>query len=853
MGKKLAWLAIAALLVALGARVLLDHSGTLEEPPADRLSESAAAAAHEPAEPLDALVTPPTESADGERRADASATDIESAAEPEAGPEQGGAEAHVVGQLLLPSGEPARGAELKLRGWVANSVREQKYGAPKNWATVTGGTDDEGRFDMAFEPPRAFQFTMDAALEGYSELSWRWGELLPGSTTDVGTQTFKQGCRVTGKVVGKDGEPTGVHWSVYADAVIGSSGEGSDATRVIGSADFATGAFELKGVPPGPITLKAHSRKANWIDGPTVEASPGQVVTAEIVYDGPDLRSTISITTFSQPFHIFNTPEGLRIVARGADGTEFVAERIEGSSQSFRIQDLPPGAYTVEATSPVHEAWTKSGVKPGDQISMKLHGGARLALAVVDDATGDPVESYGVRVRFNGSRWSPNVFTLLERGSEPPAGGLFERLIPWDLTLLVDADGFAPLSLPVGKIDANTTTSAEARLSRGGRIDVIVVDGTGKAVAGAKVTLHPFFEGYNPRDVFSGPRDSGQRRALRDATLELTAGADGRASFDAVAPGSYGLLAIAGALDARKGRIEVVDGNRLSEALTLPRSGSIEGRLQGGSPGSFARVRVRARSEGNRTSPPRRGRGEVEPGTASLGDDGTFAIEGLKVGTYQLELYRLTRNVPTSSSSSSGSMSNTFTLGEVDVLAGPPTQATFDASEHVPAALTVTARRNGELAAGILVKIRSGKGNGWDGAVLSVEGTTRFDPVFPGEWKVTARSLMGGWVYTCPERLVLTPGQDATLELSFETAKGRVQILDAATGEGVAARDVYVDGNHRFKTDEEGWLDLELPVGPITLDGVRPWPEPSAGTVTIDWGPTGPSVEQATLTFGDDG
>ncbi len=846
MGKRLAWLVSAALLLAVGAWVLSERSGAPEEPAAGPPPDSAAAPEPDSEVSFDGLVDPPAPGVEEERRAElptgAAATD----AELDTAPEEEDSLAHVVGRLLLPSGAPAVDASIKLRGFGANSERRQKYGVPKDWQDLTGTTDAEGRFDLALDPPRAFQFMMDASIAGHSELSWRWSSLPPGSTTDVGAQTFAQGCRVTGKVVGKDGQPTGVQWFVYGDSTVGASGKGSDSTRVVAAADVATGAFELNGVPPGPVELKAHSKKANWIDGPTVQASPDEVATADIVYDGPDLGSTISITTFCRPFHIFDTPEGLRIVARSADGTEFEAERIQGSSQSFRVQDLAPGSYTIEATSPVHETWTKEGVKPGDRVSIYLRGGARLALTVLDDATGEPVESYRLRVRFNGSRWSPNVFPLLERGKEPPAGGLYGALIPWDVTLLVDAEGFAPLVLPVGKIDANTTTPAEARLSRGGQVDVLVVDGTGKAAPGAKVTLHPFHEGYDPRDVFSGTR------ALRSASVELTTGSDGRASFEAVAPGSYGLLAVAGALDARKDRVEVIDAARISETLNFPQSGSIAGRLTGGGPGEFEGLRIRADSLVDSTSDQYFIGGEVEPGTAPVAADGTFHIEALRVGTYRMELYLPARMVPTSSSSSTGNTGQDAELGEVSVAAGDPTQVTLDASAFVPGAVAITASRNGDPAAGLLLRIQRAKGGGWDGAVLSAEGTTRFDPVFPGQWTISVRSMTDGWVYTHPEILDLAPGQESAIEISFETARGRVRVFDAATGDPVGSRQVFASGNLRPTTDDEGWLDLEFPVGPVTLDGVRSWPEPSTSVVTLDWGPMGPSVQEVTLTFGDD-
>lgn len=848
MTKRLALLGIATLLLAVGSWLFFGRPGAGADPAGGTLPDENPSAAEGRVE-----LTPLDPATVGESGVGFRSEVPTAAAGP--GPKPSHVEqpaegtAHIVGRLLLPTGAPAAGAEVLVHGWVGNSTREQKFGAPSHWPDVKAAADADGSFDVALVPPRAFQFTMKASMPGHAGLSWRWGELLPGSATDLGVQTFSPACRITGKVLGKDGEPTGVLWSVYADAAVGATGEGSNGSRVSALADPVTGAFELDGLPPGPVVLKGYSKKANWIDGPTVLASPDEVANADIVYGGPDLSSTISITTFCRPFHIFSTPEGLRIVARSSDGTEFEAERIPGSSQSFRVQGLPPGAYTVEASSPVHETWTKDGVRPGDSVRVQLRGGARVALTVLDGATGESVKPYRLRIGFNGTGYSPNVFTVLGRGKEPPAGGLFEGLIPWDVTLMVDAEGFAPFSLPLGEIKANTTTQAEARLVKGGRVEVVVVDGSGKPAAGAAVTLHPFFKGYDPEDVFSGPMDSAKSLALRAATVKLTAGDNGRVAFEALTPGPYGLLAKWGALDVRKDRVEVHDGARIQETLTLPQSGSLEGRLTGGPPGGFNGLRVRADSLVQSKSEMYFMTGPSEPGTSAVAPDGTFLVEALPVGAYRVELYLPSRMVPTSTSSSSSSSGRVVALGEVDVTAGAPTWATFDASAFVPATVTFTARRNGAPGAGLLLRIQGDQGGGWDGSVLSADGTVEFAPVFPGDWTVTVRSLSEDWVYTHPEVMRLAPGEAASMDLLFETAKGRLRVIDVETGEPAASRQVYANGHAGPKTDAEGWLDLELPVGPLTLDGKRPWPNPSSSVVTIDWGPSGPSLEEVTLTF----
>lgn len=753
---------------------------------------------------------------------------------------------HVVGRLLLPGGAPAAGAELGLRGGVANDERAQKYGEPEDWDEVLGAADAGGRFGLAFDAPRAFQFTLTARTAGHAALSWRWSSLEPGSTTDIGTRTFVRACTVAGRVVDAAGAPTGIPWSVVGASEVGAAGRSMNGTRVSAPADRATGRFELNGVPEGPVSLSAYSTHGNWIDGPTVTANPGAVTEAEIVYRGPDLSSTITVNTSCWPFYTFTNPVDGRIVARAADGTEYVAEKIAGSSQTHAIVGLPEGVYTVEVTSAVHEPWIRTGVTPGSVVDARLEGGARVALAVVDDATGEPVERYRARLRFEGPGASSNTFVVVEGDEDPPPGGLLERLIPWDTTLLVDAEGYALTELPLGVPPAGTTTSAEARLSRGASVTVEVLDGAGAPAPGVEVTLHPAHPGYDPRKPMTWPRDHGAQVRFRAAQREGTTGADGSVTFDAVTAGPWGLFAMRGAVSVVEESVTLEDGAIRRVTLRLPASGALRGRITGGLPGAFAGTRIRATYLGGQSTLTAQGRRAGDTGEVDV--DGRFALDDLAAGTHRLELLLPSSRIPNSRNSSGSSRSAAIDVGAVEVRPGEPNDITVEAPHAVPGTIVVRATHNGAPATGLVLHLTLSEGSGYEGRVLGAEPEEVLSPFLPGTWELSIRSLDAPWRYEHPEPVELAPGGRVEVDLAVVTGRGRLVILDAATGARAETRQVYLSNGSSMYTDGDGVIEFELTGSTLRLSGKDPFFHQGTG-VDVPWGPDGPAVESIALEF----
>ncbi|MAF64472.1 MAG: hypothetical protein CMJ84_02270 [Planctomycetes bacterium] len=500
--------------------------------------------------------------------------------------------ARVLGRFLSAGGAPAEGALVRLDGWVANSERELEFGVPGDWADPEVRTDAAGRFEIELTPPRAFQFVLTASVQGHAELSWRWSALAPGSVTDLGEQTFLAAGTIVGRVVDADGEPVGVAWTVQASGIQSARGEGGRTSSAHALADERDGTFRLEGLPPGTARLSARSKMAARVTGPSVEVVPGAVTTADIVYRGPPLDSRIVVRVFCRPFFVFTNQGEGAIRCTDAAGVERVAEKVEGTSQSWAFVGLAPGSYTIRIESELHAPWSEAGVRPGESVKAQLVGNAAVVLTVIDGATGENVGDYGLLLRFEEARFSPNTFSLHEAGDEPPAGGVYGGLIPRASTLIVSAAGFAPCEIELGELAPHEVRVVSAELDRGGRLGGVVRRESGEGAAGVALLLHPHHDGYDPSDPFSGPLDSSTRSAFRARSRSSATDARGHFAFETLAPGDYDLRVSDGAVTRVHEHLLVERGSDEALVIELPAAGSLLGTLVGPSGAVFEGLAV---------------------------------------------------------------------------------------------------------------------------------------------------------------------------------------------------------------------------------------------------------------------
>jgi len=764
--------------------------------------------------------------------------------------EQEPALAHVVGRFVLPSGAPAVGATVALRGWPSNDDEVRKYGAPDAWTDPSGVTDADGRFDLELDPPRAYQFILDVNYPEHAELSWRWGDLPKGEVTDVGEQVLVRTGVVVGRVRRPDGSSTGDGWRVYADCSYRPTGPGADETRVSVEADRETGEFRLEGVPPGTARLKAYSRMANWIDGPVVTVAEQREVEADILFEGQDLSRTITVVTFCRPFYGFNTPDDGRIVCIDDAGNERLVEKIEGSSQSHAVNDLEPGLYSIRIESPLHAPWSRSGIRPGQRINANLVGSAAATLQVIDGATGASVEGFGVDVRINGSNISPSLYTLLEAGAPQPAGGLFKGLIPLDSTLIVRASGYAACKVGLPDLRANEQRSVVATLLPGASLEVAVRHASGAAAAGAQVLLHPHHPGYDPDDIFSGPMGPAGRASFQTNSREVVADANGRARIEDLNEGDYDLRVTAGALVAVREHVVITPGGSESVELRLPGTGRLEGRLIAPEGASFDGLQVSVYPSRlfDRTNP--YFRESVEVTFVELEDGGTFHAEELNLEEHIVELWIQPRMVPTSTSSRSQAHPGGAELGRVEIEPGEPQRVDYEVGHLVPGGIELEVTLNGEPGAGLVARIRcrNDRGDQNSGGVVGPDGRLRLAPLFAGEWSVDVRQLDSPWSHRVSGTTRVVAGRPTRVRIDLVAARGRVQVLDAATGLPLPQHPVSVNNDRSLRTDSEGWIELQLTPGRYAFADAsgNHW-ERKQEPAQLEWTAGGPAQDEVRI------
>lgn len=778
--------------------------------------------------------------------------------------------AHLRGRFLLPDGRPASGVKLRVIGWEGNSERVLRHGRPAGWHDLEGLTDPEGRFDFAFDPPLAFQFVLDATHRGHADVSWRWSELPARETTDLGDITLYPGGAVRGRIADAAGAPVGGKWRAYGESSASvASGFGGDATRVDSAVDELTGEFVLEGLPEGPAKLSAHSRIANWIEGPTVEVRAGSEVSATIVYRGPSIRDRITVTTFNRPLHVFSNPAPGSIVLQG-QGLERVAKKIRNSSQSWTFDDVPPGVYSITIRDPVFEPWSEQGVTPGSAVQAQLRGSGAVALEVLDPA-GRALDDYRLRIAFLGVNFFPSEFELrgpgaplpegglyrglipaeleLDSGFEPPAGvdpSAFKRKTPRSFELRVEAAGFGPGSATVEGLRAGETravrielrapTALSGRISGGaaawiGDVSVLLAD----SELDAESALG-FVEG-----VWPGPTKT---------LLETRTDPHGRFAFDALRAGTYVAFArFHHDFHAASAAHTLASGESGELILDVPAFGTIEGRVL--APLEDLRNGW-VEAQGRGLYDPYAGGwtqfdGEPPP-RAALDAEGRFTLAPLSANSYELSLRLSSRPLPERRALWGQTSGDARHLGEVAVETGSTSAVEFDLSRNRPGTLIARVTLDGEPAAGRNLRAfgttsSTPPRNSSAHATTDADGRARFERVEPGDWRLALSDSERLWTVETNEALVLESGGTLTLNLDVVRYSGIVRVLDPGTGAARANASIqwrHAGGSSSVQTDSTGAVELRVPLGRYTL-GARD------ASVEIEWTAGGPVPAEVRL------
>lgn len=731
--------------------------------------------------------------------------------EPEAAPESAQpkpeplpGEAVITGRVLRADGTPAVGALAQMHGWGANNGRIMRYGKPKDFEQPQANTDAQGRFEIRFVPPQAFQFTLDVSLEGFAAVSWRWSRIQLGERKRLGDIELPEAGIIVGRVVNPKGEPVLLPWQIYAESKKLTSGGGRDGSRVSVPSNRETGTFRLEGVRVGPAELKAYARIINWIDGPTVEVKAGEEAVVEIVYDGPDVSRRIAVTPFPQLFYTYQPAAESIVLMRG--GTRVAtAVKVPGSAQTYAFDDLQPDVYTVVIEDDHFVTWEKAGVRPGEQVSARLTGSAAVQLTVLD-SEGEPIPSAGVRIQLRSSRSWPNTFQLLEPGKPWPEDGLFSGIPPSDSTIYVSAEGHAETQCDVDGLKSGEVRSQTLRLSRGATIHGVLKRTDGTGVAGATVNLRP------------AKAPPGARGASK--VIEYVTDAAGAFRFDQVADGQWMAEASLNDLVSASAACEVKDGVCDPVSIELPSTGNLRltAVVPDGASAEGLEIKVTSSDQ------PTDRHFEAPYIQVEFPADGVLLLRDLPVGKAAVALM----TPPTGRAGASmvvGRGPESIVQGTFEIEAGATLENALNLRAVYPATVRVRAHPVGLAPGAVGIALTCERGpfeKGQRHGHLDAEGQCVVDDVYPGTWSVTMHGTeQGSWTLDTGRRITVEAGGVHDLVVDVEVITATLSVVDDATGEPVSSRfywrDAESEGGGWFHTDRKGQVRLTLPRGRFVL------------------------------------
>lgn len=331
-----------------------------------------------------------------------------------------------------------------------------------------------------------------------------------------------------------------------------------------------------------------------------------------------------------------------RVLARGAPAPGAVVE-LAGSGVwpairctadllgRFRFQSVREGIYELRASrgtwvSGPTEAVDLLGSGPPPEVELILLRGTAVVGRVLDAETRKPLP--GVRVTA-----AQDTLAVNPRMAQTTADGSFliEPVLPGEYRITLERDGYLPRRAIAHTVLPGKNPPLELALHRGGVLEGVVLDDTGRQVTGASIEVIGRARGSYIAD--RSEETVSAQHALWDRALRSLAGGVASADATATPPGSLGVLP--GPLP----QLPVLDPDGAS---LLPLSGAAafstdekgRFRITGVPPGSLSLVVRHAAYARGRAGPFRLGRGEVRQGLVIRLRPGT-KLSGTVLGQVQ--------------------------------------------------------------------------------------------------------------------------------------------------------------------------------------------------------------------------
>ncbi|HYO11747.1 MAG TPA: carboxypeptidase regulatory-like domain-containing protein [Thermoanaerobaculia bacterium] len=491
----------------------------------------------------------------------------------------------LAGVVTDPEGRPIPGAEVR-------ATLPGRESAPED-PPIRATTRDDGGFRLGGlregEP-----IDLRAEHPDYAPAEIAGVEAAPDPAVSI---VLAPGAWLSGQVVDEDGEGVaGAVLAAWVSPAPGSGARGVDGLQVAAAAD---GHFEIRGLPPGTLRLRASAPGHQEAEVSGLELQPLEPLDDVRLVLAPSavLEGTVRN---SQGAPVPRARIAVRPAVDGPEnGTRTVADRQVDAEGRFRVDGLAPGAVLVLADHDRYRQMERPfDLHPGvNRIDLVLETGLAVAGRVLDEA-GTPVAGALVRLTEAGA----------DRASaRSRADGSFRLtgLSAGRLSIEASREGFSPAHLVVELAEA-PVEGIELRLERGVILEGRILGLEAGDLARVKVSA------FSP--------DFGVRTG--------TVGGDGRYRIEGLPPGDW--MAIASVPPgSRQAKAPVRVAASASPAvadLDFRQGLTLSGRiLLDGAP--LADVRVEAIGTAGQGG-----------GAAVTDERGEIRISGLEPGQYRLVL-----------------------------------------------------------------------------------------------------------------------------------------------------------------------------------------------------------------------
>lgn len=812
-------IALLAFLVLLGFAYWWLRAG----PRRDQIPPTTIAAPDAPAGPVAELVRPDRDPNTEDRAA------VES--RPPVSPSQpSSALAHVKGRCVAAeTGSPLAGCKVTFQGAPTNSGDMARYGEVHWTDPEPVITSENGRFDIAFEPPPPYQHFLDVLHKNRVPRTARWGAFAPGQVEDLGDIALSLGHFVEGHVVDASG-------SAVADVAVFVRGlplplHGDMAANDSrGGKSDASGAFRIDvPIPAGTWSLDARARGVKLVSPDTLTVpDTGSPPPVTVVVRSMPSISGVVVDEKGAGVPRVNLMAKLKrsgrmASARTADDGSFTIYAVDDDLAPVRIESHDTGPCEPMAEPAGPYAWGTTDVR------IELVRALSFELTVVERLTGKPVEEFSVVCAPDRATWSHQGEDRL--GGRHPGGSVTVDRV-WHGTSRLTVHPRDPELFPNAPIVFEATNAPlpamRVELERAVRRSVRVVDAAREPVAASRVELirlgsEPLDAGsfvMDPKlsDSFSSTDDLDRPHEL---VADSTTDERGLATLP-VPPGGEGLgVRVTGLhhLAAVLAPVRFPQGGGALE-LAVASGGRIAGtlRIEGYAPGVVF-LELDRDDVGHDSPPPR----------FAVGADGSFETTSLGPGVWSIYV-SLEHRFEAEGSSSGSSLRLEPALARTAVIEGRTLRIDLDGRDLAGGDVSATLSLDGAPLAecrAFLVR-NEGAGGRFGQYVPDASGRFEAKGLPPGQWTAGVvvgdfKAREGDWIQS-EESFVLAPGGSVRSAFAFQHRRLILHVLGPDGVTPLASAGIEVDQLARLglfldrSTDAQGRLVLDpAPSGEFRL------------------------------------